>query len=210
MTRPELNDERLLAYAAGELPATGAETMEAILMTNPERAAMVARYQAVQRVLRADDSVEPPAAVLTRAMAIFPARAERTAPDRLFGLFNAARRVVAELTFEAGGGMPALAGFRGGDATRQFVFEAEGTVVDLQIEPPIDHEQRWRIMGQVETDLLDGGLVVGLAPLSDEGSAIAVTTDAHGGFHFSAIAGQYNIFVRIDETLVVLPNLVIG
>jgi hypothetical protein len=209
MTQSDIDEARLLAYAAGELDTAMAADVEAVLKASPELAATVARYRAVQAILRADDSVAPPAPVLARAKAIFPVRAEPAAPDHLLGLFDTVRRVVAELTFDSGGAMPALAGFRGGGVSRQLVFEADGTVVDLQLEPPIDHEQRWQIIGQVETAALEDGLVVGLAPLDDEGSALAVTTDTHGGFHLSALAGSYNIFVRIEDSLVVLPNLVI-
>lgn len=208
--QPEIDDERLLAYAAGELTAAEAAALAPLLDAAPARAA-VARYRAVRAILHADDSVAPPAAVLARAKAIFPARAAPREADHRLGLLTAARRLVADLTFDSGGGLaPALAGFRGGGTSRRLVFEANGMVVDLQVEPPLDHEQRWQIMGQVETDILDGGLVVGLAPLDDEGAAIAVTTDAHGGFHLSALAGRYNIFVRIEDAIVVLPNLVIG
>lgn len=206
MTQSEADDERLLAYAAGEL----SEAEGAALAADLDDAAgqTVARYRLVRAVVQGDDSSAPPAATLARAKAIFAARPD---PARSLGLFDAVRRVMAELTFDSGGGLaPALAGFRGGSEIRQFVFASGETVVDLQVEPPVGPEQRWRIMGQVETGPLAQGLVVGLAPVGNEAAAVAVTTDPHGGFHLSALAGHYNIFVRIEDALVVLPNLVLG
>lgn len=205
-------DERLLAYAAGELDTALAADVTARLPASPEQAATVARYQAVQAILRADDSVAPPAAVIARAKAIFSAPEAATEAGPLHGLGDAMRQVMAELTFDSRGGLLAgLAGFRGAAATaRQLVFEADGIVVDLHVEAPSDHEGRWQIMGQVDTDDLEHGLVVGLMPTGDGGAAVAVTTDAYGGFHLSAAAGEYNLFVRIADAVVVLPHLVIG
>lgn len=209
MSQPEIGDERLLAYAAGELDAAQAAAVKARLAVSPEQAATVARYQAVRAILRRDDSVAPPATVLARARAIFPA-ATATGPVQWLGLTDAVRRVVAELTFDSGRGQaPALAGFRGGDPARHLVFEAEGTIVDLHLEPLADEDQRWLITGQVETGASAPGVVVGLIPELYDASAFAVTTDAHGGFHFTVAAGRYTILIRLPESVVVLPNLVI-
>lgn len=211
MNHADEDDERLLAYAAGELDAALAADVEARLRASPKQAATVARYQAIQAILRADDSVAPPASVIARAKAIFPPPKETPEPGLLHGLGDAVHKVIAELTFDSRRGLlPGLAGFRGGGASRQLVFEADGIVIDLHVEPPADDEQRWRIMGQVDTDDLEHGLVVGLMPVGDDGAAIAVTTDAHGGFHLSAAAGAYSIVVRVSDSVVVLPNLVIG
>lgn len=209
-----IDDERLFAFAAGALDPDEAAAVELSLTNNPEQAASVARYQDVAAIVRADDGFAPPATALARAKAIFPPPVGEVAPDRLAAMRDAVRRVVAELTFDSGAGLaPALAGFRGGDASgRQLMFESDGTVIDLQMEPPGDVGARWRIQGQVEASATPEpeGLVVVLAPLTTGQAAVAVTTDPYGEFHVQAAPGQYTILVRVLDTLVELPNLVIG
>ena len=209
MNDPNSDDERLLAYAAGELDGTAAALVEAELAASSEGAATIACYRAVQAILQSDDGVAPPASALARAKAIFPAAPADLV--RRLDLAEIGKRLIAEVTFDSGGGLvPALAGFRGGGDGRQLMFQADGTVVDLQLEPPADNEPRWRIFGQVDASTAESNFVIGLAPVDDNRVAVAVTTDRHGGFTLWAAAGRYNIFVRIAEGLVVLPDLVVG
>lgn len=209
-----IDDERLFAFAAGKLDPAETAAVTRALASNPEQAASAARYQAVAAIARADDALAPPAAALARAKAIFPPQPGPVATDRLRSMRDALRSVVAELTFDSGGGLaPAQAGFRGGEAeVRQLVFESDGAVIDLHLEPAREPGARWRLQGQVETVAAAEaeGLVVVLAPVAAGQAAVAVTTDLHGEFHVQAAPGQYTILVRVLDTLVELPNLVIG
>lgn len=65
-----IDDERLMAYADGELPALDAKRIEAAMANDPVLAARVARFRAVRRALRTayDDVVKEPVPDHLRAL----------------------------------------------------------------------------------------------------------------------------------------------
>ena len=65
-----VSDEKLIAFAAGELSAAEATAVARHAGTCSRCAATVKRYQAIRELVRSDDSVEPPFAVLARARAL--------------------------------------------------------------------------------------------------------------------------------------------
>jgi len=203
-----ITDEELVAYAADHLEPARAAAVAAHLAAAAEAAAAVARYRLAREVVRADALAEPPAAAVARAKAIFPRK------PALSELLGGLRRVVAELTFDSRSGMAAaLAGFRGGLSAYQVAFAGAGAEVDVQLEPPVDGgvEARWQVLGQVTTDDEPPSATVYLtSPEAGDHAVAEAVADEHGVFGLAALPGRYDLLVRIDGTLIVLPDLEIG
>lgn len=197
--RPSFDE--LLAYAANELDATRMSEVRQHLASNTTDAGVVREIERTLGVMRGDDSVAPPEAVMARARALFHKAVRVNAPT----LTEKLRRIVAQLTFD-NRRQPALAGYRSVAQAIVLSFAVDGVEVDLQIEPPAKREaDQWRMMGQVNADRLPAGIA-----LRDAQTGTVVreaVSETHGGFRFAAPAGKYEIAIRIGDDEVVLPDV---
>ncbi len=202
--------DRLVAFAAGELSGTAAAEVEAIAARDPEAAAVIRRFRLAVETGRRDDSVAPPADVLSRARALF---ASRPAPARA-GLLDALRRIIAELVYDSRL-QPALAGVRGVGRSRQLSFESELADIDVEIEPLTgESPERLRVSGQIARR--GGAPAAGAAPLgislAAPGSLEALssaTADPRGMFSMNAIPGRYDLLITVDDAVLVLPGVTV-
>lgn len=206
MTDHEVKIERLLAFAAGELPEPEAKEMQTMIASDAELLRLHKLIDAVRRVLREDDSVAPPAAVVARAKALFrelrPAPAASTLRSRLEEWLAALDRVVASLTFDSRT-RPALAGFRGTAELVRLSFESDLAEIDLELNPEQDHGQtRVSIFGQVTATDDPGGASV-LVTSAGTHDAIAQTVCDQGGlFEVTVQRGRYDFHVRLPSGVV--------
>ena len=76
----QLSDEQLIAFAAGEMQGTEAETVRQHVGMCLECTARLRRFALVRETLRGDDSTAPPAATLARAQALMPCAPRHAQP----------------------------------------------------------------------------------------------------------------------------------
>jgi anti-sigma factor RsiW len=210
MTSHRIDDERLIAYALGELPPAEAEEVRLHLEKSPGAASMVARFREVEALLAEDDSVEPPIATVAAAKALFERLRESTAGSNwLRAALEAVDRVVGSLIFDSRV-QPALAGLRGEQDRHQLSFESECGEVDLELEPSLERRSdRWRIMGQVSPRHDAGEVRVALVPAGAAAAAAETRSDSHGVFTLSAAPGRYDIIIEVAGKSLVLPGVTI-
>lgn len=195
--------ETLLALALGELHAAERTQVEQAVARDPSLARTLRQIESILHVFAADDTVEPPAALIERAKAIY--RAPQTAETP--GWLAAARELIARLVFDSRL-TPAVAGFRGGDDAFQLSYESEAGEVDLQCEPSYDARRHaWRIMGQVtpHQDLSVRRVLV--VPQGGQSPVAEVPVDADGLFTVQADPGAYTLYVEIDGQVITLPGI---
>ena len=218
MSGHPIEDERLIAYAAGEVGGDAA-AVASHLTVCPDCAATVARYRFVETTLRGDDSPPVPPATLARAKALFAdlrradvVETRPAAPPR--DRRAPVRRVLAGLTFDSraafGSGL-GFAGVRGGaGAAYRLAYESEAGEVDVQVEPPAGGDAEWRLLGQVAVDEATPGIRVALTVPGSEAPAAEVEADEQGVFAVAAMPGTYDLSIRLPAALLILPELAVG
>lgn len=181
----------ILALALGELDGPRAARCEALLGADPESLETLNRVRSALQVMRSDDSVMPPAAIVARVKQIFAA----SLPVRPTWL-DTLQQWVAGILYDSRRA-PALAGFRAAQESVQLTYAVDADEIDLQLEPPSEGETRWTIFGQLpqrasnqaETCLMNSG-----------GDLIATTrADEHGVFRFKAAPGNYSLAIRWES-----------
>ena len=144
---------------------------------------------------------EPPEWATRRAMAIWrPAPASETQPPLL-------RRVLAELV-QAFGGAPLALGLRsGGEAPRQWLFQAEAHDIELRLRrDPQQPDDRWQLTGQVLGPQALGELL--LSPAEPAGEARRVNLDDLGDFQVDDLpAGRWQLSLLLPDRQIDLPLL---
>jgi len=194
--------DRLLAYAAGELSADDACEVEAALARDRQLAATVERLRAVVHTMRTDDSLDAPPESIAAAKALFRARPSAGGPPWLEGL----RQIVAALVFDSRP-QAALAGLRGHSDTYQLAYESVPADVELEVAvDPADRTRR-RLRGQVS---VHGELRAAGVALAAPGTfkPLALTTpDSSGMFRVVAPPGRFDLFIWLQESMIVLPNV---
>lgn len=205
MNDKRLSYEELVAYAAGELdPARSAE-VAALLAGDVSARRVITRLEALLALARADDSTEPPQNVAEQARALFRERAQPTPAGTDW--LTALRRIAAELVFDSRP-RAALAGLRGATANYQLAFESELADVDLEVRSGEGTAPRV-VQGQVS---VRGELPVKALAFAPAGSLEPTahsSPDKHGMFKTELEPGKYDVFVSIQDTVVVLSDVVI-
>ncbi|MFO0838765.1 MAG: hypothetical protein U1D55_09570 [Phycisphaerae bacterium] len=194
--------DKLIAYAAGELPANETSQVEAAVQCSPELARQVEATRRLISLMRCDDSVSPPAATIARAKAVFQPK-----PTAMPEWFSTLGRVVASLIFDSRM-QPALAGFRGDQDGFSLSFQADRAEIDLQVEPATGSEPpgTWNVTGQV-SDLSAHAVELAWA-WSDEGTLVrAVQSDSHGAFAFQTLPGTYDLLVKLEDRVLVASRV---
>ncbi len=202
MSDERTTQERILAYAAGELSGEEAALVEIWLATDAQAARLLQDYQTISAVVRADRAFAVPEALIARAKAIFQ-------PSVSCGpsLIDRLRAVVAELTFDSRAQV-ALAGVRGEAVAHQLTYQAGDLDIDLQLEPIGEGDNRcWRVLGQVSSEVMP--TIVGIELISaNSDEAIARTTaDEHAMFHCDLPAGAYDLCIHARDGSIILPGL---
>jgi anti-sigma factor RsiW len=193
--------EQLIQFAAGDLRGDEEKRVAGFVQSSPQAAATVAAFRQVAEALRTDTSVVPPAETIARAKQLFAAR---TQPAAAPSWLERSQRLLASLVFDSRQ-QAALAGVRGPGAGFQLAFESSVADVDLSIEPSADDD--WRLMGQV-TPRTGGSAADVVVTLHGSLAPIrTVSTDEHGVFTLDMPPGRFDVFVAVQNTVVVLRNV---
>ena len=200
MDRCDMKFETLVDYREGRLDAAQAEQVRAHLDIGCEQCRQqLARMERSLSALREVDRFHAPQAAVERARALFRERFRK--PER--------PPLLARLVFDSRT-QPAFAAARGvGSAAIQTLFATETHEIDLWQEQT--EGTLWYLIGQV----LPREGEEAVAPES------AVFTDAEGNrlearlegdeFHAPELpAGVYQLDLRLGETEIVLPEVVVG
>lgn len=208
MTEPRITDEQLLAFAAGELSGFQAARVEEYLHSNAEAAATVALYRLVQQRYAEDDSVAPSTSAIARVRAIFARHAVQSARTNWL---QAVDRLIAKLIFDS---RLHTAAVRYADTGQRInlTYQAESAEIDVQAErqTPVgdgDHSERWQLLGQVSPPPASGKAKIALAVQGAALPIAEVQADDRGAFALQAMPGRYDLYVQLDERVVVIPNL---
>ena len=203
MAPRDIRFETLLALALRELDAAERAQVEQAVAQDPSLARTLRQIESILHIFATDDSVEPPAAVIERAKAIYRAPQTSEAP----GWLAAARELIARLVFDSRL-TTAVAGFRGSDDAFQLSYESELGEVDLQCEPTLDaHRHAWRIMGQVTPNENLTVRRVLVVPQGAQTPVAEAPVDADGLFTVQADPGSYTLYVEIDGQVMTLPGI---
>ncbi|MBK8915592.1 MAG: hypothetical protein IPM64_13535 [Phycisphaerales bacterium] len=207
MSDMKLNPETLLAWAAGELPAAEACSVEAALAGAPELARRASRFRRVVELMRSDDSLPVPASLLAEAKALFAGRKAAVAAP---GWLESLKRVVAALVYDSRP-RAALAGLRSAASESfQLSFESEHADVDVQFDAlPLDagDPPRWRMLAQVTPR---GDAAVESAVLVNAGTLDAVAqaaADETGLIRIDVSGGRFDLLVAVGGNLIVIPGV---
>lgn len=196
--------ERLIDYLDSLLPEAEATAVATHLATNCTACAETRDwYQQVHTVAKTDDSVEPPAWVVKRALRLFETEGHRP------GLVARLGQAMASLVFDSFS-RPALAGVRSTEtANRQLLYSAGDYSIDLQIVPSDDahadmigqllreNEATFESVSGLKLEIERGGKVL-----------FSVITDEMGEFRVSGIAqGTYDLRVELPEGSITVSDL---
>lgn len=195
--------EQLVAFAAGELNAAEAEWIASCLSSDAEAAREVSMLQAIISTMRADRSTPAPVDSVAHAKSVFRPHAAAAGES----WWRRATRAVAELVFDSRT-QPALAGFRsGGGAGFQLEFETESARVDLQFEPRDEDRKSWNVIGQVTTQASDPMAQVAVLSVGRSSPVHEANADEGGVFAFEVMRGEYEFCVRVQNRVLVLPDI---
>lgn len=198
--------EQLIAYAAGDLSPESARAVEANIGSDPKAAAVVQAWRAARQLVASDDGVEPPAAALARARAIFNSRAVAGgAAGMLASWISAIDRVVARLVYDS---RLQPAAVRHADTQDRLIltFETDDGEVDLQAER-LPQAAGWRILGQVTESGSAALREIALMSHGADSLTATAVSDERGMFSLEAPTGEYELLIRRGERAIVLAPL---
>jgi hypothetical protein len=205
MTDHQVKIERLLAFAAGELPEREAMEMKNMIASDAELRRQYKLIEIVRRTLQEDDSIAAPAQVVARAKALFEQL--RPAPvvslrSRVQEWLDAVDRVVAALTFDSRA-RPALAGFRGTAELVRLSFESDLAEIDLELNPQDESGlTRISVYGQITATDDAGGAPVVLTTAGSHHAIAQTVCDQGGLFEVTVERGRYDLHVRLPSGVV--------
>ncbi|MHC5113010.1 MAG: anti-sigma factor [Planctomycetota bacterium] len=205
MTNQRINDEKLLAFAAGELEGTEAQQVQAFIADHPEAAATVTLYRLAKTRRRLDDTVAPSATAVERAKAVFSQRTATAPAGWLDRLTEIVARVVYDSRLQ-----PAAVRYTDTGSRFQLSFETDAADVDLQAERLTagdDAPERWRLIGQLSADP-EPGVVEARAETAGGGEVVGTArSDERSIFTLDLAPGTYDIRIVLADAEIVLPNI---
>jgi hypothetical protein len=148
-------------------------------------------------LLQSDTTVDPPPAVINRAVRIFRPRQAEVTPPLL-------QRIVAALQFDSLQLAPAM-GLRSGAATpRQLLFSAGDYDLDLRLTP---HQDAWLLSGQILGEEIAAGQVV----LQGATAGVQAPLLAPGEFVLPPVPkGDYTLVVQMTDYEIAVDALQVG
>lgn len=153
------------------------------------------RLEQVLELMRTDNSTDAPRDVLAYAINIFGGREQATEPSLL-------RRIVASLSFDSSSNIAPAFGVRSGQAaSRQLIYSAEQSDIDLRIS---SEDDRWIVAGQWLGDDCVGGRV---EIVGENGSAEARLNDLCEFTLPPMPAGSYTLRLRFRDAEVEISEL---
>jgi hypothetical protein len=197
--------ERLIDYIDGKLgQQVEAAPVGAHLAAGCPRCSADSQwYQKLRAITRGDDSIEPPAWVIKRAIRIF--ETQRAGPRVVERL----GRAVAALIFDSFA-QPAIAGVRSTEtASRQLLYQAGDYSIDLQVAIASEHnasviaqilrenQPRFESVAGLSIELVRGGR-----------PTAATATNEMGEFTINdVVPGTYDLRVKTPDGMITVPEL---
>lgn len=202
MTCPEF--DRLLDYSDGRLLRDLSDEVAAHLLRGCSSCSdNQSWYEGLRQITASDDSIEPPAWVLKRAVRLFDAPRSQSFAPRNRG------SIIAQLVFDSLR-LPALAGARAIELEgRQQLYRAGEYSIDLNVT--ISDERGTELTGQVlrQGELMFesvGGLRLFL--MRGRKKVVTTATNLRGEFTISAIdSGGYDLRVDVVEGAITITGL---
>ena len=168
------------------------------LTTCADCSAELKRVQQVLELMRTDTSTDAPRDVLAYAINIFSDRKQSQSPSLM-------RKIVAALSFDSNQNLSPAFGVRSaGAATRQLIYAAENSDIDLRISAADD---RWTVAGQVLGEGCAGGRV------DIEGQNVIETAAINDLCEFAlppVSPGSYTLRLRYGNAEVEISPLTLG
>lgn len=160
-----------------------------------ECAAQLERVGQVLQLMRTDTATDAPRDVLAYAMDIFKGRNQSSEPSVL-------RRIVAALSFDSSLNMAPAFGVRSGQATsRQMVYTAEGSDIDLRIN---SQDDEWIVTGQ----LLGQDCVGGRVEIEGESGLAVAALNEQCEFTLPPLPpGSYILRLLLPDAEIEIPQL---
>lgn len=156
----------------------------------------VAQLERLIGIMRSDTAIDPPPAVIARALRIFQPRHTPATPSLL-------QRVVAALQFDSAQFSPALS-LRAVATPRQLLYSAGAYDLDLRLMP---HQGAWLLSGQVLGDDITTGQVV----LQGATNTVQAPLAPPGEFVLPLIpAGDYTLVVKLSDYEIAVDTLQVG
>ena len=156
------------------------------------------RLERTLDLMRTDTAVDAPRDALAYAINIFDERKQSSGR-------SVVRRIVAALSFDSSSNFAPAFGVRSGQpATRQMIFSAEQTDIDLRISSTDD---RWTVAGQV----LGGECAGGRVQIDGTGISETVVLNEQCEFTLPPVAsGNYSLRLLLANSEVEIPQLRLG
>jgi hypothetical protein len=188
-----LSFANLVDLAENQMTAEEKSTATNHLLSCSLCATELDRVEQTIKLMKTDKTVDAPPELLKEAIAVFRRRKGSAS--------SALRRIVAALSFDSLTLTPAF-GVRSAPASsRQLLYTAEETDIDLRIT---GHDDKWVVSGQVLGQDCSGGLVEIEA---EQGSAAATLND-ECEFTLPAVSGaSCSIRLRLNNLTVEIPQL---
>lgn len=196
--------QQLLDYVDGRLDRAAADAVSAHLSLGCNQCeAGSAWYLQVKLVAASDNSIEPPAWVLKRALRVFDAPRVRTSMAGKVG------RVVASLVFDSLG-QPALAGARSSGAEgRQLLYRGEDYSIDVHVSP--SDQSRAELTGQILREgesMFESVSGLQLDLIRHGGKTVSTVTNGRGEFTIGGVDfGSYDLRVDVNEATITIVGL---
>lgn len=189
--------DRLVDWVEARLSAEERDQLQRHLTSCAHCRQELTQIERLFGLLQSDTTVDPPPAVINRAVRIFrPPQAEVTPP--------LLQRIVAALQFDSLQLAPAM-GLRSGAGTpRQLLFSAGDYDLDLRLTP---HQDAWLLSGQILGEEIAAGQVV------LQGATVGVQAPllAPGEFVLPPVPkGDYTLVVQMTDYEIAVDALQVG
>jgi hypothetical protein len=161
--------------------------------------AELSRLEQVISLMRTDDSVDAPPALVSQAVNLFRARAASDASTSP----SLARRILAALSFDSLQMSPAHGVRSGQAAARQLLYSAGENDLDLRVTRS---GEDWVVAGQLLGADCEGR--AGSVELQGAENTIRAALNEQCEFRLPAVAsGSYQLRVRLGDELIEIPEL---
>jgi|GEM_PF-2356376 len=160
-------------------------------------------FEATRTTVVVDATASPSTKAMNRVLGLIEHRKPQVA-----ALPNPVRRLFGALTFDSRAAY-ATAGLRGKSDSYLLSYEQEHATLDLEIEPAANKSSSvWHITGQFELPGQAGS--ADIAIIGGRGASIATHCDEFGVFSFAVEPGMYDLFVSLDDSTLVFPEVEVG
>ncbi|MFZ4661801.1 MAG: anti-sigma factor family protein [Caldilineaceae bacterium] len=191
--------DRLVDWVEARLSAEERDQLQRHLTSCAHCRQELTQIERLFGLLQSDTTVDPPAAVVNRAVRIFRPRQAEVTPPLL-------QRIVAALQFDSLQLAPSM-GLRSGAATpRQLLFSAGDYDLDLRLTPT-EQTDGWLFTGQV----LGSDTPTGRVTVEGATGVVETSLSMLGEFVLPPItAGNYTLVVQLADAEITVDTIQVG